>query len=69
MAAWNVHELGFKAIAKRTAKEAGLQVLKDLGPPPKDKQIETSLIFCSNFSNTHNLPLRRKQSGKQVQSK
>lgn len=31
MTAWNVTELGPKAIAKRTAKKAGLSLLSDLG--------------------------------------
>lgn len=46
MAAYNIDSLGFKAIAKRTAKQAGLGLLNNLGgssnknqaigaPPPR----------------------------------
>ena len=40
MTAWNVTEFGPKAIAKRTAKKAGLAVLSDLGKQPKNKPLE-----------------------------
>lgn len=35
--AWNVENMGIKAIAKRSAKEAGVAFLKDLGTKGEKK--------------------------------
>lgn len=59
MAAWNIQSLGPKSIAKRTAKTAGLALLKDLTQKDKAKALGDG---SASGSDSESSPKAKKKS-------
>lgn len=55
--AWNVDNMGLKAIAKRSAKSAGLQLLSDLNKPNDNS---SEVPSAENISAPKPLPRKKK---------